>query len=64
MTLDDLTETISDLGDTAKAAKEIYDKIQAEKTQFDAQTRRELRKVWIVISLATFVVGLGVGYLM
>lgn len=31
MTLDDLTKTISDLGDTAKAAKEIYDKIQAEK---------------------------------
>lgn len=44
MTLDELKQALSDLGDKADAkATEIYKEIQAEKQTLDTKTRREVR---------------------
>ena len=64
MTLDDLKEALSGLGDKAEEkAKELYEKIQRKKTELDTETRREVRKAWAFISVVTFLVGVGVGHL-
>ena len=44
MTLDELKQALSDLGDKADAkATEIYKEMQAEKETLDTETRREFR---------------------
>lgn len=54
MTLDELKQALSDLGDKADAkATEIYKEMQAEK-----ETRREVRKFWIGACVVSFFVGL------
>lgn len=64
MTLDELKKALEDLGDEAEAkAKELYQKMQEEKTELDTETRREVRKAWAFISVVTFLLGLGVGHL-
>ena len=59
MTLDELKQALSDLGDNADAkATEIYKEIQAEKQTLDTETRREVRKFWIGACVVSFFVGL------
>lgn len=59
MTLDELKQALSDLGDKADAkAAEIYKEIQAEKETLDTKTRREVRKFWIGACVVSFFVGL------
>ena len=40
---------------------EIVEKVEAYKSTLDTETRRELRKSWIVICVICFVVGYFVG---
>ena len=55
MTLDELKQALSELGDKADAkATEIYKEMQAEKETLDTETRREVLKFWIV----SFCIGL------
>lgn len=59
MTLDELKQTLSELGDKADAkATEIYKEIQAEKQTLDTKTRREVRKFWIGACVVSFLIGL------
>ena len=59
MTLDELKQTLSDLGDKADAkATEIYKEVQAEKQTLDTKTRREVRKFWIGACVVSFFIGL------
>ena len=41
---------------------EIVEKVEAYKATLDTETRRELRKVWGVISAICFVLGFAMGY--
>ena len=59
MTLDELKQALSDLGDKADAkATEIYKEIQSEKQTLDTETRHEVRKFWIGACVVSFFVGL------
>lgn len=59
MTLDELKQALSELGDKADAkATEIYKEIQAEKQTLDTETRREVRKFWIGACVVSFFIGL------
>lgn len=59
MTLDELKQALSDLGDKADAkATEIYKEIQVEKQTLDTKTRREVRKFWVGACVVSFFVGL------
>lgn len=42
---------------------EIVEKVEKWKSQFDTETRRTVRKYWIIISTVTFLLGLGLGLL-
>ena len=59
MTLDELKQALSDLGDKADAkATEIYKKMQAEKETLDTETRRKVRVFWICACVVSFFIGL------
>lgn len=59
MTLDELKQALSELGDKADAkATEIYNEMQAEKETLDTETRREVQKFWIAACVISFFVGL------
>ena len=59
MTLDELKQALSELGDKSDAkATEIYKEMQAEKENLDTETRREVRKFWICACVVSFFVGL------
>lgn len=59
MTLDELKQALSDLGDKADAkASEIYKEMQAEKQTLDTETRRKVRVFWIGACVVSFFVGL------
>lgn len=59
MTLDELKQALSDLGDKADAkATEIYKEIQSEKQTLDTETRRKVRVFWIGACVVSFFVGL------
>lgn len=59
MTLDELKQALSGLGDKADAkATEIYKEIQVEKQTLDTKTRREVRKFWIGACVVSFFIGL------
>lgn len=59
MTLDELKQALSDLGDKADAkATEIYKEIQVEKQTLDTKTRRAVRKFWIGACVVSFLIGL------
>lgn len=42
---------------------ELVAKVEAYKATLDTDTRRTVRKFWVVVSIAAFVLGVGVGYL-
>ena len=59
MTLDELKQALSDLGDKADAkATEIYKEMQTEKETLDTETRRKVRVFWICACVVSFFVGL------
>lgn len=65
MTLDELKQALSDLGDKADAkATEIYKEMRAEKENLDTETRREVRKFWIGACVVSFFVGLTFGIIL
>lgn len=52
---------VSDKAD--EITDEIVEKVEKWKSQFDTETRRAVRKYWIIISTVTFLLGLGLGLL-
>lgn len=42
---------------------ELVAKVEAYKATLDTDTRRTVRKFWIVVSVLAFALGVGVGYL-
>lgn len=52
---------VSDKAD--EITDEIVEKVEKWKSQFDTETRRTVRKYWIIISAVTFLLGLGLGLL-
>lgn len=65
MTLDELKQTLSELGDKADAkATEIYKEMQAEKETLDTETRREVRKFWAVACVVSFLIGYGFNWML
>lgn len=52
---------VSDKAD--EITDEIVEKVEKWKSQFDTETRRTVRKYWIIISTVTFLLGLGLGLL-
>lgn len=53
---------VSDKAD--EITDEIVEKVEKWKSQFDTETRRTVRKYWIIISTVTFLLGLGLGLLL
>lgn len=52
---------VEELGD--RAIEKIQEKVDSEKERLDTETRREVRKFWVIISIASFLIGAGAGRL-
>lgn len=52
---------VEELGD--RAIEKIQEKVDSEKERLDTETRREVRKFWIVVSVVAFFIGAGAGRL-
>ena len=66
MTKDDIRNVLEKIGVKADAVADavvarLEQKIENEKVMLDKETRREVRKFWIVVSVATFSLGVFVG---
>lgn len=66
MTKDDIRNVLEKMGVKADAVADavvarLEQKIENEKVMLDKETRREVRKFWIVVSVATFSLGVFVG---
>lgn len=66
MTRDEVKAMLQDLGMKAEEItdeiiEKVTDKIETEKEKLDTETRRTVRKVWIVISVVALFVGIGIG---
>lgn len=58
--LENASSTVGILSDDAKEA--IANFIEDKKAELDTETRREVRKFWIAISVVTFLLGVAIGY--
>ena len=66
MTKDDIRNVLEKMGVKADAVADavvarLEQKIENEKVMLDKETRREVRKFWIVVSVAAFALGIFVG---
>lgn len=66
MTRDEVKALLQDLGLKAEAItdeiiEKLTDKIETEKEKLDTETRRTVRKVWAVIAVVAFFIGIGIG---
>ncbi len=66
MTKDDIRNVLEKMGVKADAVADavvarLEQKIENEKAMLDKETRRQVRKFWIVVSVATFALGVFVG---
>lgn len=68
MTRDEVKAMLEEIGIKAseladEAIEKIQEKVDVEKERLDTETRREVRKFWIVVSIASFLIGAGAGRL-
>ena len=64
MTKEQLKEMLKQLGARAESvAGEIMEKVEAEKAELDKETRREVRKFWIFVSVVCLFLGYGVSFI-
>lgn len=68
MTRDEIKALLNEIGVKSgeladEAIEKIQEKIDVEKERLDTETRREVRKFWIVVSIASFLIGAGAGRL-
>lgn len=68
MTREEVKAMLNEIGVKAeelseRAIEKIQEKIDSEKELMDTETRRKVRKFWIVVSVVTFCIGVGVGHL-
>lgn len=59
--LNEIGIEVSELAD--EAIEKIQEKIDSEKELMDTESRRKVRKFWIVVSVVTFCIGVGAGHL-
>ena len=65
MTKEEAKELLDKLGvKVAEVTEEIAEKVAEYKAGLDTETRRTVRKFWIVVAVVAFVVGCGVGTLL
>lgn len=57
--LNEIGIEVSELAD--EAIEKIQEKIDSEKELMDTETRRKVRKFWIVVSVVSFFIGAGAG---
>lgn len=64
MTKSELKEMLKQLGARAESvAGEIVEKVEAEKEELDKETRREVRKFWIFVSVVCLFLGYGLSFI-
>lgn len=68
MTREEVKAMLNEIGVKAeelseRAIEKIQEKIDSEKELMDTETRRKVRKFWIVVSVVTFCIGVGAGHL-
>ena len=64
MTKEEAKQLLEKLGvKVEELTDELVAKVEAYKAKLDTDTRRTVRKFWVVVSIAAFVLGVGVGYL-
>mgnify|MGYP000857237762 FL=1 len=64
MTKEEAKQILEKLGvKVEELTDELVAKVEAYKATLDTDTRRTVRKFWVVVSIAAFVLGVGVGYL-
>ena len=68
MTRDEIKAMLEGLGVKVEELSEraivtIQEKINSEKEKLDTETRRKVRKFWIVVSVVTLCIGVGAGHL-
>ena len=68
MTRDEIKAMLEEIGVKAeelseRAIEKIQEKVDAEKEKLDTETRRQVRKFWIVVSVVAFFIGAGVDHL-
>lgn len=64
MTKEELKEMLKQLGARAESvAGEIMEKVEAEKAELDKETRREVRKFWIFVSVVCLFLGYGLSFI-
>ena len=68
MTRDEVKALLSEIGVKAeelseRAIEKIQEKVDSEKERIDTETRREVRKFWVIVSIASFLIGAGAGRL-
>lgn len=64
MTKEEAKQILEKLGvKVEELTDELMAKVEAYKATLDTDTRRTVRKFWVVVSIAAFVLGVGVGYL-
>lgn len=68
MTTDEVKAMLNEIGVkgqelSERAIEKIQEKVDAEKEKLDTETRRQVRKFWIVVSVVAFFIGAGVDHL-
>lgn len=68
MTTDEVKAILNEIGVKTKelserAIEKIQEKVDAEKEKLDTETRRQVRKFWIAVSVVAFFIGAGVDHL-
>lgn len=64
MTKEEAKQILEKLGvKVEELTDELVAKVEAYKATLDTDTRRTVRKFWVVVSIAAFALGVGVGYL-
>lgn len=66
MTREEVKAMLNEIGVKAeelseRAIEKIQEKIDSEKELMDTETRRKVRKFWIVVSVVSFFIGAGAG---
>lgn len=68
MTRDEVKAMLEEIGIKAseladEAIEKIQEKVDVEKERLDTETRREVRKFWVIVSISSFLIGAGAGRL-
>lgn len=68
MTRDEIKAMLEEIGVKAeelseRAIEKIQEKVDSKKEKLDTETRRKVRKFWVIVSIASFLIGAGAGRL-